>query len=142
MTVLSWFLECFTGVITIAINIHSENPDSNVDLIFSVTVIDAFLNFVLIPGSYLLNNEINKKLIIAEGWCKIFRKRVQSNKIRPSANEAERIEMAPYPRRRHVGGNSVNIQDLQVQHRDITNQNLDKDLLMITAHNLFCNPWN
>ena len=90
MTVVSWLLEFFTGIIAISINIHSENPDSNVDLIFSVVVMDAFLNFVLIPGSYLLNNEINKKLIIAEGWCKIFRRRFQSNKIRPSANDVER----------------------------------------------------
>ena len=139
MTVMSWLLECFTGIIAISINIHSESPDSNVDLIFSVIAMDAFLNFVLIPSSYLLNNEINKKLIIAEGWCKIFQRRVRSNKIRASGNDVERIPMAPYPQPRPACSISVNIQDLQVQQKDITNQNLDKDFLMLTAHNLFCN---
>ena len=31
-----------------------------------------FISYILVPGSYLLNDEVTKLLIVANGWTKFF----------------------------------------------------------------------
>ena len=71
MTVLSWCLEFFAGIITmIRIFVVTRNRRA-----FKYFVLfDVSFNFIIIPSSYLLNNDVNKSLIIAHGWCQTFRK--------------------------------------------------------------------
>ena len=51
------------------------------------------LHFIGIPGSYLLSTEVNKSLIIAEGWCSGIRRVIplalQNNQIAPDAEMEE-----------------------------------------------------
>lgn len=65
MTVFSWCLEFLAGAIAVT------------GLFFNKLMIcvafDICLNFVLIPGSYMLNNQVNKTLIIADGWCQVIK---------------------------------------------------------------------
>ena len=71
---------------------QTENPDTNMELILSIFVIDGFLNFIVIPSSYLLNTDIIKRVIITEGWCKVFRTQddeVGLNRIRPAQHNPE-----------------------------------------------------
>ena len=89
MTVLSWSLEFIAGMLVIGYTLHSQNPASDDNFILIFVIIDACLNFILIPSSYILNNEVVKTLIIAEGWCRIFRGRVQANKVNPALNNVE-----------------------------------------------------
>ena len=140
MTAISWLLELFTGLVAMGITIHSQNPESDIDFIACIIIIDACLNFILIPSSYLLNNEVNKTMIIAGGWCRIFRRRVQANKIIPAPNNVERDQrdpnLQPAPIRTIYG----NVQALAIQRNDVTNENLNKDFIMLTANQLFFEP--
>ena len=140
MTAISWFLEFGTGMIALASNIISGNPDSNDDLIFSIVIIDACLNFILIPSSYLLNNEVNKTLIIAEGWCRIFRRRVQSNKVIPAANNVEGDQIVSDLQHAPIRTISGNLRALMVQRNNISLENFNTDLMMLTANDLFYQP--
>ena len=66
MTAISWALEFITGGIGIAIWFLHVAED--LTIIKVLVHIDTFLNFILIPSSYNLNSEVNKALVIANGW--------------------------------------------------------------------------
>ena len=140
MTVFSWSLEFITGLVLLAINIKIRNPETNVDLISFMVIFDAFLNFIIIPSSYILNNEVMKKIIMSEGWGKIFRGCKKSNKIDPDRNylegnggEVANVQPVPIPT---VSGN---IKALSRQRKNIKND-LENDFMMLTANQLFANP--
>ena len=62
---------------------------------------DACLNFIVIPGSYIFNNEATKQHIIAEGWRKWFNNFFRSHRVAPAANDGPveaPIELNPMPR--------------------------------------------
>ena len=86
MTSFSWSLEFITGLVITYWNINIHNPETNTDLISFMVIFDAFLNFIIIPSSYLLNDEGMKEIIKAEGWCKLFRGRKKMNKIDSDGN--------------------------------------------------------
>jgi hypothetical protein len=141
MTAISWLLELFTGLVAMGITIHSQNPESDIDFIACIIIIDACLNFILIPSSYLLNNEVNKTMIIAGGWCRIFRRRVQrSNKVNPAPNNVERAQPDPNLQPAPIRTISGNVKALAFGRNDVTMENLNKDLIMLTANKLFFEP--
>ena len=72
ITAIAWSIEFATGLIACSLRAQAQNPDSSVELTVGIILIDACLNFIIIPSVYLLNNEGNKKRIINEGWSKIF----------------------------------------------------------------------
>ena len=81
-----------------------------------------------------------KKIIMSEGWCKIFRCRKKSNKINPDGNDLEgngedvgNLQIVPIPT---VSGN---IKALSRQRKNIKND-LENDFMMLTANQLFANP--
>ena len=94
MTFISWFLEFTTGVGGVVIRLFN---DLDIDIINWLVFIDVCLNFIIIPSSYILNNEVNKKLIIANGWCKGFRRLFQTNKVNPVQNEELELAVVPAP---------------------------------------------
>ena len=85
MTVLSWSLEFLTGLLSMSAMYLARNEDTNVDVIAVIVVIDTSLNFILIPSTYVFNNEMNKTVIMAEGWWKIFPSCFRSNRVHPAA---------------------------------------------------------
>ena len=140
MTVFSWSLEFITGLVLLVINIKIHNPETNVDLISFMVIFDAFLNFIVIPSSYILNNEVMKKFIMAEGWWKIFRGRINSNKIDPDRNSLEgndggiaNVQPVPIPT---VSGN---IKALTSQQKFLKDD-LENDFMMLTANQMFARP--
>ena len=68
MTFISWLLELIAGLSGFSVTFtlflqRSVNP-----IIFkSVMLLDMPLNFILIPMSYILNNDINKVIVMSEG---------------------------------------------------------------------------
>ena len=152
MTVFSWSLEFITGLVLLVINTTIHNPETNVDLISFMVIFDAFLNFIIIPSSYILNNEVMKKIIMAEGWFKIFRGRMKSNKIDPDRNSLEgndgtvtNVEPVPIST---VSGNIKALTRQQKSYksyqRTLTSKHLKDDLendfMMLTANQLFGKP--
>ena len=92
MTVLSWSLEFITGGFGIAIYFGFQfERFATRNLIENLAIwgwiIDTCLNFIIIPSSYILNNEVNKALIIAHGWYKSLRSCLRTNTINPVPNE-------------------------------------------------------
>ena len=134
---------------------QTENPDTNMELILSIFVIDGFLNFIVIPSSYLLNTDIIKRVIITEGWCKAFRRQdeeVGINRIPPSQNNPEngmisapkdaRIKKeAPLMNQQvPIPTISGNIQAFAGKRNPISNEKLENDFKVLMAQNLFSNP--
>ena len=140
MTVFSWSLEFITGLVLLVINIKIHNPETNVDLITFMVIFDAFLNFIIIPSSYILNNESMKEIIMAEGWCKIFGGRKKSNKIDPDGNNqedndrfVENLQPVPIPT---VSGN-INALTRRPKY---LKDDLKNDFMMLNANQLFAKP--
>ena len=140
MTVISWSLEFIAGLVALAVNLEIHDPESNVDFITCGVIVDALLNFIIIPSSYILNNEVMKTVIIAEGWCKIVRNLMRSNKVTPSQNEThENIREASNTLPIPIPTVSGNLQALQSSQKDLT-YSLENDftmIKMIAAENLF-----
>ena len=72
ITAIAWAIECTTGLLACSVHAQSQNPDSSVELTVYISLMDACLNFIIIPSIYLLNIENNKRRIIDEGWIEIF----------------------------------------------------------------------
>ena len=63
MTIISWMLELLASIICL---IYYFVYDGGVGRFFGI--LDVVLNFIIIPTSYNLNNDVNKVIIEAEGW--------------------------------------------------------------------------
>ena len=101
-TAFSWSLEFITCLVCLYVHIMSRDPETNVDLIVGLVIVDAFLSFIIIPSIYLFfsytwNNEMAKKAVIAEGWCRNFRCCKRSIEVIPCDNEGaeERVASSP-----------------------------------------------
>ena len=67
MTVISWLIEFIAGVFIMTISASIEYGVRWGPAIF---IPDICVNFIVIPASYLFNNEVNRSLIAVEGWCR------------------------------------------------------------------------
>ena len=90
MTFISWLLEFVAGLSSLLILASHLSPARHfiIDsygrlLLFFFPV---FLNFIMIPSSYLLNTEICKTFIIAQGWWKWFKNIVSPESTTPPQN--------------------------------------------------------
>ena len=63
MTIISWMLELLASIICL---IYYFVYDGGVGRFFGI--LDVVLNFIIIPTSYNLNNDVNKVIIESEGW--------------------------------------------------------------------------
>ena len=90
MTVISWSLEFIAGLFCLGVNL---NPESSPDLISIMVIFDTCLNFIIIPSTYIFNDEVRKRSIITEGWYIGVRGRVASNSIGPaSTNDSPKMK--------------------------------------------------
>lgn len=94
MTVTSWFLEFVTGVISL-VNTLIFGHDDSLEMLTQILVfIHVFLYFIVIPGSYLLNTEDYKNLVIEKGWRNIIFCCRRRNRVAPVSNEVlELVEL-------------------------------------------------
>ena len=101
MTVISWSLEFIAGLFCLGVNF---NPESSPDLISIMVIFDTCLNFIIIPSTYIFNDEVRKRRIIAEGWYIGVRGRVVSNSVglapnndSTKMNPSRRQQQTPIP---------------------------------------------
>ena len=73
MTFISWLLEFTAGAIIIPTRYYSPTVGR------WVAGADIVLNFILIPASYVMHNEVNRKVIIADGWIRGCRRLLTSS---------------------------------------------------------------
>ena len=67
MTIFAWSLEFVAGIVNLFVGIETWK-NGNIDFITYMVIFDGFLNFIIIPSSYLLNNEVTKTAIYVGGW--------------------------------------------------------------------------
>ena len=101
ITAIAWSIEFATGLIACSLRAQAQNPDSSVELTVVIMLIDACLNFIIIPSIYLLNNENSKKRIIDEGWSKILGGNIPQRRI-PSTHKMPSIEMVSAPKSTNI----------------------------------------
>ena len=144
-TAFSWSVEFLTCLICQFIYIMSQDPETNVDLVAGLVIVDVFLSFIIIPSiylffSYIWNNEITKSLIVADGWRSSFQCCKRSNKVLPNVNEGTE-ERAAYPSQPlPILTISGNISSLEKQQIEVAKEDLAKNYRMLIANKLFYNP--
>ena len=90
MTVMSWSLEFLTGYLGMSAVYLARNNGKSAEAILAIVYVDIFLNFIVIPSTYVFNNDVNKTVIITEGWCKFFTTCFRSNKVEAHLNNSDR----------------------------------------------------
>ena len=131
MTFISWSLEFISGIITMAfIYIIHHGIYDNISK-HVLLALDICINSIVIPGSYLLNSEVNKSLIVAGGWYRAIRNLLlpaRHNQIQPEPP----IELNVIPR--PIASISGNIDALEQRRRcDETYVNITETLSERTA---------
>ena len=86
MTCISWSLEFVSGLIGM---LQLVTQMKSASIFLPLAVFSTLLNFIIIPTTYLLNTELCKAFIFAQGWWKAFRILVSSNRVAPSQNSQE-----------------------------------------------------
>ena len=78
ITFISWMLEFVAGIAYIAryVMLQRNQDDAWTDRLFAI--FDFFVCLILIPGSYLLNDEATKLMIHAQGWISFCRVQIVS----------------------------------------------------------------
>ena len=90
ITFISWLLELLSGIImftrhsngtflfVLSDRFDSEDSTINSQIHESFTAyFGAVANFILVPGSYLLNNEVVKLEILSRGWRRFIGSKVE-----------------------------------------------------------------
>ena len=109
MTTMSWCLECTTGILALVLMHGSFTDELAISAFF---LADVCLNFIVIPSSYIFNNEATKQDIISDGWYKWFNNFFRSNTVVPATNENPEAPIALKPVPRPISTISGNINAL------------------------------
>ena len=88
ITFISWLVEFVAGIIGL-LQVLLRHVSS------SILSLSVFLNFIIIPGIYLLNTEMCKPLIITQGWWKWIRTLLCSNPAAPPQNAEQEVNGIP-----------------------------------------------
>ena len=83
VSVITWSIEFLTGCVFMVLCLVINN----IAILGVLVFFDGTLSFLVIPSVYILNTEVTKALIIANGWFRSFRTLVSSKRIQPAANE-------------------------------------------------------
>ena len=91
MTFISWLLEFVAGFVGgLQISVHMDPT-----IIFFIILIFVFLNFIMIPSTYLLNTQICKSIILAQGWWKSARTFLCPNRVGSPQNDVQQENRNP-----------------------------------------------
>ena len=88
MTIISWFIEFIAGIANLAIYFLYKEAV----VLALLGLFNIFVNFVVIPGTYILNTEDCKRFIIEQGWIKSLRRMRHSTRVSPSQNEIQKAD--------------------------------------------------
>ena len=80
MTFVAWFLEFVSGFLILLQWWLIQDEHST----YFLVLLDILLRFIVIPGSYTLNTDVIKALVVADGWCNYIWNDMPSNKVVPS----------------------------------------------------------
>jgi len=83
MTINSWLIEFVTGIAILAM--YFLYKEAIILCIFAM--FNVFVNFVMIPGTYILNTEACKRFVIEHGWSTALRRMCHSSRVRRLQNE-------------------------------------------------------
>ena len=130
MTIISWSLEFVAGLTSLIMLVRYLLPagnlviDSYSQTRYFVILLPMFLNFIIIPSSYLLNTEICKTFIIAQGWCKWFTNIFSIETITPSPNAGQEENRNPVARSNHNAATSNHTREGSIRNpNDMLNSN-------------------
>jgi len=88
MTIISWLIEFIAGIGNLAIYfLYDENAIVALFAMFTI-----FINFVVIPGTYILNTEACKRFIIEQGWIMSLGRMCNSTRVSPLQNEDQNLD--------------------------------------------------
>ena len=71
MTFIAWLLELITGIASftfVAVTTAITGNEDSIVLMGSLAYLIIYSNFIVTPATYLLNTEVIKGMIVAEGW--------------------------------------------------------------------------
>ena len=71
ITFITWLLEFSAGILCAVVYFTSSMVASR-----WLAFLDMTLNFILVPGSYIINNDVNKAAIMAHGWIQGIRRMI------------------------------------------------------------------
>ena len=147
MTIISWSLEFVAGLISLIIvrrshllpagNVVVDSHISNYIMRVFIFFSPVFLNFILIPSSYLTNTAINKKIIIVEGWWKWLTKIFSPERVSPTQNEAQEENRNPVARSNHNAATSKHTREGSIRNpNDRLNSNhVTEHIPSVLLHN-------
>ena len=112
ITFISWALEFTSGIMAL-IMYFGVVWERN--LLIWLLPFDIGLNFIIIPGSYITNNQTNKALIFSNGWRQALVSFVQSNRVVPAQNEnVDRDDVLPNANEPPIPSVSGNVRAVSV----------------------------
>jgi len=95
MTIISWLIEFITGLTILAMHFlykeagifNKANIPKEAIILICFAMFNIFVNFVMIPGTYILNTDACKQFVIEHGWITALRRRCHSTRVYPLQNE-------------------------------------------------------
>ena len=93
MTFISWSLEFIAGLTYLPVRFMKIRW-----VVSWLVILDIVLNFILIPMSFVFNNDVNKAIIVAHGWVQWFRRLINRGPIvAPKQQDEEENPPNPNP---------------------------------------------
>ena len=78
MTLLSWTLEVISGVSAFALILFISRQDTLEIIAKLLIIFNHCLYFIFIPLSYLINTEVIKAIVYAQGWLRLSKSCIPS----------------------------------------------------------------
>ena len=83
MTIISWLIEFISGIAILAM--YFLFKEANIVTLFAM--FNTFLNFVIIPGTYILHTEVCRTLVVAQGWSLTIIRMCHPTRVSPLQDE-------------------------------------------------------
>ena len=114
MTFISWALEFTSGIIAVMMYIGFLFGGKLLTWILSF---DVSLNFIIIPGSYIINSKAIKAKVFDEGWRQSCVSFVRPNRIVPAQNQNLARDAGPHALASPIRTISANVRPISLNRR-------------------------
>ena len=111
MTFISWALEFTSGIIAVMMYIGFLFGGK---LLTWILFFDVSLNFIIIPGSYIINSKAIKAKVFDEGWRQACVSFVRPNRIVPAQNQNLARHAGPHALASPIRTISVNLRPISL----------------------------
>ena len=121
ITFITWLFEFSAGILCAVVYFIDSKVASR-----WLAFLDMTLNFILVPSSYIINNDVNKALIVAHGWIQGLRRMFSpdSQDQQPQDNQIVPENENRAPERSAIAANKTIQQDAQQgRTEDLTGYN-------------------